>query len=153
MKQRKPKPRGASKRTKAAKRKHAVAVRRSTTDTLNDYCYVIEISRFVHRTTGAMYSEHQFDKKFIGHISNASEAFFTSMRDPRIPRTVERLTYLPGSGEFPTDEHGLTGLNGYRPSTLRATSGPVRPWMDLVTHVFPDEDTRLHWLRFCAHLV
>jgi hypothetical protein len=111
--------------------------------------YVIKIKRFVDLTSFEMYDESQFQDRLFPNPLRYKSAFFAYGG-----KRIDRLTYRPAEpAELSiTEEDGVSAVNTYRASTLKRTfGGDVRPWLELVDHVFPDRVARDHFLKWCAH--
>jgi hypothetical protein len=64
------------------------------------------------------------------------------------------LKYLPG--EVPGVHGGSKDgqyINTYAPSNIKPTAGDIRPWLDFMEHLIPDEADRLELFRWCATLI
>ncbi len=63
-------------------------------------------------------------------------------------------TYLPGQMSGPTGEGGAAQqFNVYTPTNVRPTYGDVKPWLDFLAHLFPNEVERLHVMDWFATLI
>ena len=76
-------------------------------------------------------------------------------------RPVEQLTWFPGlpmlikdqlivEGGW-VDHPGASVFNQYRPPDIERRVGNVRPWLDHIRYIYPDDAD--HIIRWCAHCV
>jgi hypothetical protein len=65
---------------------------------------------------------------------------------------VERLAYRPGEGRF-LYEDGERAINAYIPGTIRPRSGNIKPWMEFLEHLLPNEAERHQVMRWVATLI
>jgi hypothetical protein len=120
---------------------------------LEHYVYVIPIKRFISKTTGSMYDKEQFTDMFGYHRCGKGKksAAFLFLQGGG-GQKFRRITFRPGADQSVTED-GELAFNVYRPPNVAPTHASVQPWLNLGTHVIPDEPARLHHLRWFAHLV
>lgn len=124
------------------------------------YLYLIQPNRIVDRETGETFSRQAFDAAQT-QIADCGKtglksAFATFMNSGA--QTAFSMSYRPGRPEIYADEDtGEDFFNLWRPSGIEpakhVTHEDVRPWLDHVDYIFPDETARRMFLSWCAFIV
>lgn len=125
-----------------------------------DFVWVEAVQRACDVSSGALLNREQFNvrNRHIGSPSSKDNAWAQFTENVHHLQTARGLTFRPGSGLF-VDENmpGLTGecLNTWRPSHIalpvRASDDDVKPWIDHLAYLVPDEaefKTILDWMTW-----
>jgi hypothetical protein len=121
------------------------------TGVLNEWVYVIDAEQFVRREDGKKWKKEQWKARYAslkpdGDVLNA-------IWKGNLPlRKFEALVYLPGQPEFPDGELGGR-YNIWRESGVTAKAGDVKPFLEHIEYLFPDEAERGFVLDYLAMLV
>ncbi len=122
----------------------------ATSGTWDEWVFVAEAMQFIRRKDGRKYRTDQW-KALYGGLYPDGE-ILNAVWKSRIPiRKFERLIYLPEAPEFPNG--GTTGLyNIWRKSGVEARLGDVKPFLDHMAFLFPNEADRELVLDYLALL-
>ena len=125
------------------------------------YVWVESIQRICDRLTGDLLNREQFNVRLakIGDPASSKDcAWAVFVRDYVNVTAVKNVTYRPGQGQFVTE--ALPGLTGQSINTwtdpavdlpAHASDADIKPWLDHVAMVIPDEferETVLSWLAW-----
>jgi len=122
----------------------------SPADVWDGWVFVAEAMQFVRRSDGRKYHTDQW-KALYGGLYPDGE-ILNAVWKSRIPvRKFERLIYLPGKPEFPYGSSAVF-YNIWRKSGVEARLGDVRPFLDHMAFLFPNEADRELVLDYLALL-
>jgi hypothetical protein len=109
----------------------------SISGTWDEWVFVAEAMQFIRRKDGRKYRTDQW-KALYGGLYPDGE-ILNAVWKSRIPiRKFERLVYLPEAPEFERD--GRSGVyNIWRKSGVEAKLGDVKPFLDHMAFLFPNE--------------
>ena len=118
--------------------------------TLNDYFAYHQTGEFIHRPTGDLHPATVLDN-VIG--KDARMALYSAV-------PVHRMTWAPGYPERfrvkdmdPTDFKAAESwlYNRYQPPKPATIAGDVKPWLDLIARLYPEDAD--HIVNYCADAV
>jgi Family of unknown function (DUF5906)/Bifunctional DNA primase/polymerase, N-terminal/Primase C terminal 2 (PriCT-2) len=116
----------------------------------NAWVFVGEAMKFIRRSDGQTFRHDQW-KAMYGGLYPDGDILGAVWRS-RIPvRKFEALVYLPEASEFPDGETGKR-YNIWRKSGVEALPGDVKPFLDHMAFLFPNEDDRALVLDYLALL-
>lgn len=116
----------------------------------NGWVFVAEAMQFIRREDGRKYRTDQWKALYAGLYPDGD--ILNAVWKSRIPiRKFERLIYLPEAPEFP---YGASRVfyNIWRKSGVEARFGDVRPFLDHMAFLFPNEGDRELVLDYLALL-
>ncbi len=117
----------------------------------NEWVWVADASQFVRRSDGKKYRADQWNSLYARLKPDGS--VLNAVWKGNVPiRKFESLVYLPERPEFPDGEHGGR-YNIWRKAGVEPKPGDVTPFLDHMTHLFPNEEDRNHVLDYLALLV
>jgi len=117
----------------------------------DQWVFVAEAMQFIRREDGRKYRTDQW-KALHGGLYPDGE-ILNAVWKSRIPiRKFERLIYLPGKPEFPYGSSHVF-YNIWRKSGIEARLGDVKPFLDHMAFLFPNEADREMVLDYLALLV
>lgn len=122
---------------------------------INNYVYVQQLDRMYNKTTRVLLNKSQFDNT---HARDIKAPWVSCCACPDLQQ-VERMTYSPGEPEICKEKSEETGavhfcFNTYCPPSVSPEEGDVTPWIELVRHVFDqDEEAINHVLSFFAYMI
>lgn len=120
-------------------------------DVWDEWVFVADAMQFIRRKDGRKYRTDQW-KALYGGLYPDGE-ILNAVWKARIPvRKFERLIYLPGKPEIPYGG-GTVFYNIWRKSGVEARLGDVKPFLDHMAFLFPDEGDRELVLDYLALLV
>ncbi len=122
----------------------------SISGTWDEWVFVAEAMQFIRRKDGRKYRTDQW-KALYGGLYPDGE-ILNAVWKSRIPiRKFERLIYLPEAPEF--ERGGKSGIyNIWRKSGVEARLGDVKPFLDHMAFLFPNEGDRDLVLDYLALL-
>ncbi len=114
---------------------------------VENWVWIIEAERFMHRKTGAMWNRKQFDSRynFLGRGSSISGELFKTKG--RIRRFI-KLKYIPGAVEVLGDDY-----NAWKPSDIVAAEGNTAIWNEHINYPIPDDAEREYVLNWLAWII
>ncbi len=119
-------------------------------DIWDEWVFVADAMQFIRRKDGRKYRTDQWKALFGGLYPDGE--ILNAVWKARIPvRKFERLIYLPGKPELPWGS-GSTSYNIWRKSGVEARLGDVKPFLDHMAFLFPDEGDRELVLDYLALL-
>jgi hypothetical protein len=120
-------------------------------DVWSEWVFVADAMQFIRRKDGRKYRTDQWKALFGGLYPDGE--ILNAVWKARVPvRKFERLIYLPGKPEIPYGG-GTVFYNIWRKSGVEASFGDVKPFLDHVAFLFPNEGDRELMLDYLALLV
>ncbi len=122
---------------------------------INNYVYVQGLDRIHSRSSRMLMTKPVFDNI---HSRDLKMPWISCLMHPDF-QIVHRMTYSPGQPEIckeASEDNGAvhTCLNLYHPADISPEEGDASPWVNLVRHVFDqDEDAIKHVISFFAYMV
>ena len=125
-------------------------------DMYEHYVWFKEFNVFIDTRTGEFMKDKVFNRLLVNVASETARktASVLYSADLSRRRVMRGITYRPGA-EVIIEEQGELYYNNWRPSTLvlpsHVTEDMVTPWLELMTHVVPDDSARkviLDWLAY-----
>lgn len=124
-------------------------------DLINNYVYVVQLDRMYSLSTGMLLGKNVFDNI---HARDLDRPWASITCHPDF-RVVDRITYSPGEPLICKEKsHNSDSihscLNIYRPSGVEPEEGDVKIFLELVHHVFDQNEEAInHVLSFFAYMV
>jgi len=116
----------------------------------DEWCYIIGLKRFANTHTKAMYDKEQFDdiygKQFRKIKGSKFAIGYSNMQRVYLP------TYAPGKKTFVTEDN-QEKLNTWLPPLIFPEKGRIKPFLNFMKYLIPDDRERGIVLDFLAHMV
>jgi hypothetical protein len=121
-----------------------------TSSSWDAWVFVADAMQFIRRSDGRKYRQDQWKALYSDRYTDGD--ILAAVWKSKIPvRKFEQLVYLPETGEFP-DGIGGQRYNIWRKSGIAADFGDVKPFLDHMAFLFPNEDDRDLVLDYLALL-